>query len=49
MRESQNLKGYSQTERHWVDRFEELADGHGTHIDYGSRESDMYDWNDRRN
>ena len=27
----------SQTERHWVDRFEELAQGHGTHIDYGPR------------
>jgi len=39
----------SQTERHWVDRFEELADGHGPIIDYGPRESDMYDWNDRRN
>ena len=39
----------SQTERHWVDRFKELADGHGTHIDYGPREFDIYDWNDRRN
>ena len=39
----------SQTERHWVDRFEELADGHGPIIDYGPRESDIYDWNDRRN
>ena len=39
----------SQTEKHWVDRFEELADGHGPIIDYGPRESDMYDWNDRRN
>ena len=39
----------SQTERHWVDRFKELADGHGPIIDYGPRESDIYDWNDRRN
>ena len=39
----------SQTERNWVDRFEELADGHGPIIDYGPRESDIYDWNDRRN
>ena len=39
----------SQTERHWVDRFEELADGHGPIIDYGPRETDIYDWNDRRN
>ena len=27
----------SQTERHWVDRFEELADGHGPIIDYGPK------------
>ena len=38
-----------QTERHWVERFKELAKGHGTHIDYGPRESDIYDWNDRSN
>ncbi len=39
----------SQTERAFVDRFKELADGHGPIIDYGPRESDIYDWNDRRN
>ena len=38
-----------QTERHWVKVFKELARGHGHIIDYGPRESDMYDWNDRRN
>ena len=37
-----------QTERHWVKVFKELAKGHGSIIDYGPRESDMYDWNDRR-
>lgn len=38
-----------QTERHWVKVFKELARGHGHIIDYGPRESDQYDWNDRRN
>ena len=38
-----------QTERHWVKVFKELAKGHGHIIDYGPRESDIYDWNDRRN
>tara|TARA_B100001250_G_C19630110_1_gene713373 strand:- start:333 stop:746 length:414 start_codon:yes stop_codon:yes gene_type:complete len=38
-----------QTERHWVKVFKELARGHGHIIDYGPRESDIYDWNDRRN
>ena len=38
-----------QTERHWVKVFKELAKGHGAVIDYGPRESDMYDWNDRSN
>ena len=38
-----------QTERHWVERFKELAKGHGPIIDYGPRESDIYDWNDRGN
>ena len=38
-----------QTERHWVKVFKELAKGHGAVIDYGPRESSIYDWNDRRN
>jgi len=38
-----------QTERHWVKVFKELAQGHGNIIDYGPRETDMYDWNDRSN
>jgi hypothetical protein len=38
-----------ETESNWVDRFKELAQGHGPIIDYGPRESDGYDWNDRRN
>ena len=38
-----------QTERHWVKVFKELALGHGHIIDYGPRETDQYDWNDRRN
>ena len=38
-----------QTERHWVKVFKELARGHGNIIDYGPRETDMYDWNDRSN
>ena len=38
-----------QTERHFVKLFKELAKGHPHPIDYGPRESDMYDWNDRRN
>ena len=38
-----------QTERHFVKLFKELSKGHPHPIDYGPRESDMYDWNDRRN
>ena len=38
-----------QTERHWVKVFKELAKGHGSIIDYGPRETDSYDWNDRSN
>jgi len=38
-----------QTERHWVKVFKELAKGHGSIIDYGPRESDIYDWNDQSN
>ncbi len=38
-----------QTERHFVKLFKELSKGHPFPIDYGPRESDMYDWNDRRN
>jgi|TARA_R100000315_G_C5153382_1_gene88000 adenylate kinase family enzyme len=38
-----------QTERHWKKVFKELAKGHPHPIDYGPRESDQYDWNDRRN
>jgi len=38
-----------QTERHFVKLFKQLAKGHPSPIDYGPRESDMYDWNDRRN
>ncbi len=37
------------TERHWVKVFNELAQGHPSPIDYGPRETHMYDWNDRRN
>ena len=37
-----------QTERGWSDTFEKLAKGHPW-IDYGPRETDMYDWIDRRN
>jgi len=37
------------TERHWVKVFNELAKGHPSPIDYGPRESDIYDWNDRSN
>ena len=35
------------TERAFVDAFKELAKGHGNVIDYGPRESAMYDWNNR--
>tara|TARA_B100001564_G_C20636909_1_gene670155 strand:- start:1158 stop:1847 length:690 start_codon:yes stop_codon:yes gene_type:complete len=38
-----------QTERHFVKLFKELSKGHPHPIDYGPRESDQYDWNDRRN
>ena len=38
-----------QTERHFVKLFKELSKGHPHPIDYGPRESDMYEWNDRRN
>jgi len=37
----------SETEKNWVERFKELAQGHGVIIDYGPGESDMYDWNNR--
>jgi len=37
------------TERSFVSAFEELAKGHGGVIDYGPRESDMYDWKNRNN
>jgi hypothetical protein len=37
------------TERSFVAGFEELAKGHGRIIDYGPRESDIYDWNSRKN
>ena len=33
-------------DKHWGDTFKELASPRA--IDYGPRESDMYDWNDRR-
>ena len=33
-------------DKHWGDTFDEL--GNHRAIDYGPRESDMYDWNDRR-
>jgi hypothetical protein len=42
-------KDPDKTETHWVKVFNELAQGHPSPIDYGPRESDMYDWNDRRN
>ncbi len=38
-----------QTERTFQRMFKELSKGHPYPIDYGPRESDMYDWNDRRN
>ena len=38
-----------QTERSWVNVFKQLAQGHGHYIDYGPRESSIYDWNDRSN
>ena len=38
-----------QTERHFVKLFKELSKGHPHPIDYGPRESDQYEWNDRRN
>ena len=38
-----------QTERQWSSQFKLLGKGHPHPIDYGPRESDMYDWNDRRN
>ena len=37
------------TERSFVAGFKELAKGHGSIIDYGPRETDSYDWNDRSN
>jgi F420-0:gamma-glutamyl ligase-like protein len=37
------------TERSFVNYFEELAKGHGRIIDYGPRETDIYDWTDRSN
>ena len=37
------------TERDWKLQFKELSKGHPHPIDYGPRESDMYDWNDRSN
>ena len=37
------------TERDWKLQFKELSKGHPYPIDYGPRESDMYDWNDRSN
>ncbi len=37
------------TERDWKLQFKELSKGHPHPIDYGPRESDMYDWNDRNN
>ena len=38
-----------QTERHFVKLFKLLSKGHPHPIDYGPRESDQYEWNDRRN
>tara|TARA_R100001163_G_C5028070_1_gene169093 strand:+ start:499 stop:915 length:417 start_codon:yes stop_codon:yes gene_type:complete len=38
-----------QTERNWASQFKLLAKGHPNPIDYGPRESDIYDWNDRGN
>ena len=35
------------TEKSFVAAFKELAKGHGSVIDYGPRESDMYDWNSK--
>jgi hypothetical protein len=42
-------KDPDETETHWVKVFNELAQGHPSPIDYGPRETHMYDWNDRRN
>ena len=38
-----------QTERSFVAVFKELAKGHGPVIDYGPRETAMYDWNNQSN
>ena len=38
-----------QTERSWVNVFKQLAQGHWHYIDYGPRESSIYDWNDQSN
>ena len=42
-------KDPDKTEKSFVKTFKELAKGHGNVIDYGPRETDIYDWNDRKN
>ena len=42
-------KDPAKTEKSFVKTFKELAKGHGNVIDYGPRETDIYDWNDRKN
>ena len=36
-------------EKSFVKTFKELAKGHGNVIDYGPRETDIYDWNNQKN
>ena len=42
-------KDPDKTEKSFVKTFKELAKGHGNVIDYGPRETDIYDWNDQKN
>ena len=42
-------KDPDKTEKSFVKTFKELAKGHGNVINYGPRETDIYDWNDRKN
>ena len=42
-------KDPDKTEKSFVKTFKELAKGHGNVIDYGPRETDIYDWNNQKN
>ena len=44
----QSLKDVSNYDRNWGQIFKDLGTGY-PRIDYGPRESDMYDWNSRAN